>query len=175
MLENGKWTSKLPELLEMFGKWSPGCPLHLCLRQLRFKMLDDVISKVYIIIRKESEKLSITFRWGRSSIWWSIGIWCRCNDQSMARRALSLLGCSLSAGHLVFSASSDISKGWCIIADKRVICWWRVFDRLSASADCWGWSTIDLLRVFVRIQRDNTRWEMQQKKIFVCTSSLVPW
>ena len=125
--------------------------------------------------QKGEWKLFITFRWRWGSICWSIGIWCRCDGQSMARRALSPLGCSLSAGHLAFSASSDINKGWCVIADKRVICWWRVFDRLSTFADCWGWSTIDLLRVFIRIQRSGTRWEMQQKKIFVCTLSSVPW
>ena len=80
----------------------------------------------------------------------------------MAGRALSLVGCSFGAGHLAFLASSDVSKGWCIIADKRIIGWWRIFNQLFASTDRRGRSAVSLLKVFLRIQRRDARWDIQQ-------------
>ena len=146
----------------MFGKQALGCPLHLCLRHcvLECRMIWSL--SCALLSEKRINKC-ITFRWRRSNACWGIDIWCRYNGQSMARRALSLLGCLLSAGYFVFSASSDISKDWCVIADKRIICWWRIFDRLPTSANCWGWSTISLLKVFVRIQRSIMRWKCNQR------------
>ena len=70
---------------------------------------------------------------------------------TMAGGALSLAGYHFSAGHLAFLASSNVSKGWCVIADERIVSWWRISNRLYTSTDCWGQSTINLLRGFVRI------------------------
>ena len=75
----------------------------------------------------------------------------------MTGGALSLLGCSFGAGHLAFPTSCDISKRWSIIADKRIVGWRRIFDRLSASTDYRRRGTISLLRVFVRMQRSDIR------------------
>ena len=79
----------------------------------------------------------------------------------MTRGALSLLSCSFGAAHLAFSTSCDISKGWSIIADKRIVGWRRIFGRLSASTDYRGIGTIMLLRVFVRMQGSDIRWEVK--------------
>ena len=160
----------------MFGKQALGCPLHLCLRQLCFRMPNDV--SCALLIERRIEEY-VTFWWRGNGVCWDIGTCFRYNGQGTARRALSLLGCSLSAGYLAFSASSDINKGWCVIADKRIICWRRIFDPLPTSADYWGWSTIYLLRVFVRMQRSNMRWKMQQKKFLYvphhqCLDSFYP-
>ena len=34
--------------------------------------------------------------------------------------------------------TNNVSKGWCVIADERIVGWWRISDQLPASADCWG-------------------------------------
>ena len=99
-------------------------------------MPNDVISKVYIVVRKENESCLLPSN-GEEATFVGASAF-GADAQSMARRALSLLGCPLSAGYLAFSASSDINKGWCVIADKRIICWRRIFDWLSTSADYWG-------------------------------------
>ena len=133
--EEVKQTSEIPELLEMFGEQFLGRPLHLCLRQLYFRMPNDV--SCALLIERRIEEY-VTFWWRGNGVCWDIGTCFRYNGQGTARRALSLLGYSLSAGYLAFSANSNISKSWCVIADERIVCWWRIFDRLSAFADCWG-------------------------------------
>ena len=85
---------------------------------------------------------------------------------TMAGGALSLAGCHFSASHLAFLASSNVSKRWCIIADKRIISWWGIFDRLSASADRWGRNAVDLLGLIVRRQRRNARLGIQQGNLY---------
>ena len=39
----------------------------------------------------------------------------------MAGRTLGLTGWFLDTGHLAFSTSSDVSKGWCIVTDERIV------------------------------------------------------
>ena len=151
----------------MFGEQFLGRPLHLCLRQLYFRMPNDV--SCALLIERRIEEY-VTFWWRGNGVCWDIGTCCRYNGQGMARRALSLLGCSLSAGYLAFSASSDINKSWCIIADKRIIGWWRIFNQLFASTDRRGRSDVSLLKLFVRMQRRDARWDIQQgdHRLFQC-------
>ena len=79
---------------------------------------------------------------------------------------MSLLVYSFCAGHFAFSTSSNISESWCIIADKRIISWWGIFDQLSASADRWGRNAVDLLGLIVRRQRRNARLGIQQGNLY---------
>ena len=151
--------SEIPGLSGMFEKWSLGRLPHLYLRQLCFGMPNDMIGKVCITIRKKGWKLSITFWWRRNSICWGRRCLMPMQWPKYDQKYLEFSGPFFGAGHLAFSASSNIGQGWCIIADERVICWWRISDRLPASADYWGWSAINLLSVFVRIRKNNIRWK----------------
>ena len=143
----------------MFEKRFLGCLPRLYLRQLYLKMPNNVISKGCIIVSRWNKSCLLPSEWG--------GVWCRCNGQNLTGRAWGLLNCSLSDGHLAFFASSDVSKGWCVVADERIVSWCRISDRLPTSADRWGWSAINLLRGFVRMQKSSVRLKYSKRSFCV--------
>ena len=163
----------------MFGRQFPGRYPHRYLRQLCLSMPNDKVNKrcittrrrnrvIHYLLNEEEKRLLkhrrlVPMQWGC----WNIGVWCQYNDQGPTGRARGLLNCFLGAGHFSLLASSDISKGWRIIADERVVSWWSISDRLSASADCGRWSTVNLIRRFVRMQKSSITWECNKKFLYL--------
>jgi len=59
---------------------------------------------------------------------------------------MSLASWFLGTGHLAFITNSNISKGWRIIADERIVGRSGIIDRLANFADCWGSGAFSLLK-----------------------------